>query len=443
MLRLIRVLRNKLAPVHKIPAEILSLIPDFWIGESDPNLIAMTHVCHAWREILTSRSSLWTSLDCENAEKTRAYLERSKSSPIDLSLYRDEGLLPGDPLFEIDPRNVNRLKSLEFQGSPESLGDIAPQLSYPAPLLENLAIEIDCSFQPERYPTIAATLFGGDLSSLRELCLHCVRTELPWRNMVNLTSFTLAFAPPEGISTTQLLDFFECASYLREVKLHSIPLARSERDQRVVSLTRLKRLAVSGRQPTSPLIGHLSIPVGATLESEIEMHPRIEDHLPKSLGNLKNLSNFTKLCLVLKERRWEIQFIGPKGQVRVASDGPQVDMSGLVVEFLSSFDTSAVERLEVINSNPLTYDLAYRLLLPMKTLDALAISGSETLPPIISALNPDLNPQNALICSNLEEFVLRTNGGRGLDVKSVMEMRVVRASRGAKLESVRILGGGE
>ncbi|KAF9789163.1 hypothetical protein BJ322DRAFT_992374, partial [Thelephora terrestris] len=79
----IRSLRNTLAPINKIPDEILALIPDYyWYNFERPGPIALTHVCRTWREVFTSRSSLWTHLDCKYPEQTRAYLERSKSSPL-------------------------------------------------------------------------------------------------------------------------------------------------------------------------------------------------------------------------------------------------------------------------------------------------------------------------------------------------------------------------
>lgn len=171
-----------------------------------------------------SRSSLWTYFDCQNADKTHTYLERSKSSPIDLSLCRVSPLLSSDPIFAINPSTLRRLKSLQVQASPESLKDITAQLSQPAPLLETLTLEVDGSTRLVHYPMIPATLFNGDLSPLRQLFLHRIRTALPWRNMVNLTTFTLRFVPPGEISTTQLLDFFENAPNLCKVAISSMSL---------------------------------------------------------------------------------------------------------------------------------------------------------------------------------------------------------------------------
>lgn len=259
-------------------------------------------------------------------------------------------LLPEDPLFKIDFPAVQRLRSLGIQASPKILEDITPQLSHSAPLLESLEVGSDCGLRPSLYPVVSTTLFGGDLSSLRQLYLHHVCTESPWRNMVNqLTSFTLCFAPPNAISTTQLLGFFESAPYLRKIKLRSSPFTHDTLTNRVVSLVRLKMLTIPGRLQTSPLIGHLSIPVGASLEIYIESHTRIEGHLPRSLDNLKNLFNFTRLLLCVRGWYREIRLTGPNGDIRVVSAASNVDTPDLVHDFLVRFDTSTVERLEVIN----------------------------------------------------------------------------------------------
>ncbi|KAF9650820.1 hypothetical protein BDM02DRAFT_3092410, partial [Thelephora ganbajun] len=80
---LFRSTKNTFAPINRIPPDVLSLIPDYWerqdMGE---DLIALTHVCRDWREIFTSRPSLWTHLACADADKTRLYIERSRFLPL-------------------------------------------------------------------------------------------------------------------------------------------------------------------------------------------------------------------------------------------------------------------------------------------------------------------------------------------------------------------------
>jgi len=142
-------------------------------------MIVVTHVCRTWREVFTSQSSLWTDLDCMDLNKTRTYIERSKSSPIKLSLYREEGLPPCDPFIEIIPHAIRRLKSLSVTGTRGNLQDITAHLSHPAPLLQDVSIYGSCEFQQVRNPVLTPALFNGDLSPLRKLCLGSFTLSYP------------------------------------------------------------------------------------------------------------------------------------------------------------------------------------------------------------------------------------------------------------------------
>ena len=72
VLSLIRSVKNKLAPISRIPGAVLSLIPNYWERQyidTDKDLVTLTHVCRGWREVFTSHPSLWTRLDFTNIEK--------------------------------------------------------------------------------------------------------------------------------------------------------------------------------------------------------------------------------------------------------------------------------------------------------------------------------------------------------------------------------------
>jgi hypothetical protein len=201
ILHLIRLWRNRVAPVNRIPSEILALIPDFWnkyYDGRDRDLVALTHVCRAWREVFISRSSLWTNLDCENKDQARVYLERSKSLPINLSLRLDDRLPFPPSLLQDHPPRYWTTQIPVHRGTAGNLQDIAGHLSRPAPLLEKLSIRGYYHDGSHLNPVLTPALFNGDLSSLRSLRLESVRTKLPWRNMVNLTSLKLFLTSPGG-----------------------------------------------------------------------------------------------------------------------------------------------------------------------------------------------------------------------------------------------------
>jgi hypothetical protein len=223
---------------------------------------------------------------------------------------------------------------------------------------------------PQHYPVLASTIFNGDLSSLRALRLESVRTELPWRNMVNLTSFTLYFASAGDVG--KLLDFFESAPRLRKIDLFHVTLISGGENGRLVSLDHLKRMDIVDCGPTSILLDHLVIPVGAKLTMELDSGAFIiEEHIPRSLDNLKNLSSLTEIHLDLDGSYPSIRLSGPNGQLHIMAG--HIDTS-LLFGSLARFDTSKAERLIITSSSPLSRDPPYRALLLMKNLRTLMLS---------------------------------------------------------------------
>jgi len=400
------------------------------------DVIALTHVCRAWREIFTSRSSLWTDFDCADVDKTRVYFERSKSSPIiNLSLDRGEHIFPDDPFLEIVPRALHRLKSLSIRGTLKNLQDITAHLFLPAPHLEHLSIDCGCKPGSGRNPVLTNALFSGDLSSLRTLHLRCVRTELPWRNMSNLTSFTLGYTFSGEVSVKQLVDFFEGAPRLRRIELTSATPTSGAENCRSVSLACLKRMDIYGSGPSSLLFDHLLIPVGAKLTIHGDSHnSTIKDYLPRSLDNFRNLSNFTEVHLYAKPHRPRMRFSGPNGKVGIV---PHITTTWWVLGALAKFDTSKTERLEIVGGDPPFMDFFHQALLPMTDLRTLTLSRVRSPHIFLSFLGPDVGPSGVLVCPKLEELVLRIDG-QTFDIIYVIIMAAARASRGAKLKSVKI-----
>jgi hypothetical protein len=386
---------------------------------------------------------LWTDFDCGelNADKARTYLERSKPSPIDVSLYEGCDLSLHGSFLQIIPHATDRLKSLGIEATQETLQDITAHLSRPAPLLEELFIDCGCKIMPHLNPTLTATLFNGDLSSLCSLTLKSVRTELPWRGMTNLTSFVLADTSPRDIPIGRFLDFFESAPHLRKIKLLVATPISGAQNGRLVSLVCLKWMEINGSEPPSFLLDHLIIPVGAKLQTEgTSRGPLIETLLPRSLDNLRNLPNFTNIRLLIHKCYTQVQFIGPNGGVCMVPETRRVDTTCLALESLARFDTSKTERLEINRGNSPSSDPPYQALLPMRDLRTLTLSHCTSPDIFIHALDPDTSPSGAVVCPKLEELVLVLRlDGETFDIKNVIEMAATRASRGAKLKSVRIV----
>ena len=397
-------------------------------------MIALTHVCRGWRKIFTSRSALWTNIDCENADKTLIYLNRSRASPISVRLERDESLSPDDPFIQAIPRIITRLKSMSIHATPGNLQEVIAQLSHSAPLLESLTIEAKCESPPQHCPMIMPTLFDGDLSSLRELHLQCILTTLPWRNMVNLTSFTLAYVSSDQSPVRCLLDFFQSAPRLCQIKLQFAASTFGAQRGRLVSLECLKRMDIIGSSP-SLLLGHLLVPADAKLV--IHMDSRRSLHLPGSLDFLAEFSRFG-IRLYVRDLYPSMQFVAPNCKISIVPATPRASTTCRVLESLAQFDPSKIERLGLADGDLTSqHGRDFGRALPKITnLRSITISRCRNLSGFIPFLGHD-------VCPKLEEFVLGPSvNGEKLNIRSLIGLVARRASRKEKFKSVRIVTSG-
>ena len=131
----------------------------------DENLIGMTHVCQGWRNVLIGYPLLWTRLNCVDRDKTRVYLKRSKSSPLEVSLHEFVTWNHRVGAFFLVAPHIGRIDSLTVEGGEFLLQNLTKYFSCPTPLLRNLSIDLKC--KPP--PALSAVLFNGDLSSLYAL----------------------------------------------------------------------------------------------------------------------------------------------------------------------------------------------------------------------------------------------------------------------------------
>ena len=382
-----------------------------------------------------SCSSLWSNLACADEDKTRVYLERSRSSPINLLLWRRFDVPPLDPFLQIIPQAIGRLKSLFVKVKPEELQAIAGHLSHSAPLLERL--DVDGAFQilSGRRCVLPSTIFGGDLSSLRELNLDTVLTELPWRNMANLTSFTWRSNLVDDFTIGQLLDFLETAPRLRKIYFNFATLVSGGENGRLISLDHLERMGVIECGPTSILFDHLVIPVGAKLKIQ---HSVIEDQIPRLLENLKNLSDFTEVH-ICDNVRPHLRLRGPNGRALMDVGAIDVDTTNLFFESLARFDASKTEQLKIDSCIFPSGDILHRTLLPLENLRTLILVQRGDLCLLVDTLNPNKSRSRKVVCPSLEEFIFKFYPNK-VETRGVMKMAAARASRGAKLRTVVAVG---
>ena len=450
VLSLVRSLKNTFALANKIPLDVLIMIPGYW-GDSDrdQNLIALSHVCRGWREIFTSCPSLWARLDCTNVEKTRVYIERSRSFPLEVHI--------GDSLEEsshLVVPHIGRLKTLYVYTTTTSFSPVLVRhFSCRLPLLEKLSIVSVWHY----LPPLPDELFEGDLSSLRELSLDGVLPPLPRKDMSNLTTLTLRCMPKVKSLLTQLLNFFESAPRIRYIHLYDSILGSSDAPaERVVSLPRLKKLKIVARPEHSTLLNHLSIPAGASLTLEFSFSGNespIQSYLPKSSDSLLNLSHITTVSLCFGPDRRFLRLHGPSGELRVLGNwerGENVTHAG-VNQFLQSlgrFDLSGCRWLaiqwcsiEPHSTSSIVGCAVYKTLNSLEDLCSLTLIQCSNLLFILT-LTPNTNPSTIVLCPKLKEITLYIEGPDDLQVDELLQMAEERASRGAKLSVITIVSTG-
>jgi len=427
------------------------MIPTYWEGnERDGNLIRLTHVCRGWRELFTSRPSLWTHLDFKSVEKTKVYIERSKSSPLEFYPRLTQSTLRREEALALAIPHIGRLGALCVQANPpQLLPSLVKHFSCPLPFLRILKINVAPPVLPEE-------LFNGDLSSLRELSLGGVITQLPWRGLLNLTMFNFRRVPGYSILLIHLLNFLESAPRLRYVILHnSIPNPDGDVVEKMVSLTHLKELSIITEQPHSALLGHLSIPAGALVRLEFSfsgLESPIPSYLPNPRGTLHNLAHTTAVNLYFSPEQKSLRLTGPSGELYILGNwkrGDHKPRSG-IGRFLSSLDQFDVSRTRwlavtgcIYRPNMLQIETwhIYKALCPMDDLRTLTLTQCNNLHFII-VLNPTKNPSNSVLCPKLEEIVFYIEHSDHLRIKELLSMAEERASRGSKLPAITIVSAG-
>ena len=414
-------MKNSFAPINRIPPEVLSLLPDYNnnIYAADRELITLTHVCRGWRDTFISHSSLWIKLDHPNVEKTHTYIQCSKSSLLEVCLKNDKDNID-ERLFLVTP-HIHRIKSLTIYGD--------------APVLD-------------------IALSDGDLSSLRELSLTGVITRIPWKNLADLTTFILESCRPGRDFVTQLLDFFENAPLLHTVMLKdSIPDSSNAPPGRIVPLPHLVRLTMTMGPAHSILLNHLCIPIGVSLTLYFGFRGEgspLQDCLPATFANLRNLSHITVINLRFIVTNKSIRMNGPSGELYFYAMNWSTSAFTLDSRILCSLDRSillttrrlAVSKYEHPRPAEVEKCPVFHTLFSMDSLHTLVLNKCHNLL-FILALNPEENSSKLVACPNLEKLIFYIQSQDQFHTESLVSMVKEQALRDAKLSLVKIvcLGG--
>ena len=379
-----------------------------------------------------------------DVDKTRTYIQRSQSTPLEIYLGKDQRSSYLDDAVSLVIPHIHRLKSLTIQA--DIIPGVLSDFHCPAPLLETL----DINLSGRLAPVLDGALFGGDLSSLRELYLGRDITYIPWKNLANLRVFSLISSPP-GHEVTQLLDFFESAPLLHTISLmDSIPKASDAPPERIVPLRHLTTLTILADSPHYVLLNHLSIPTGVSLtlvfSYDGEESPLL-GYLPERSPNLGNLTHITAVNLCFRWLQKFIRLSGPSGSLRLLADtidertesstvDPRI-LHSLGPSILSTTQKLTMSEYECPNRDEDEECPVFRVLSSANGLRTLTLIQCNNLP-FIQALDPKENPSELMLCPNLEKFVIYKSPRHYYYTERLLNMVKNRACREARLSSIVI-----
>ncbi|KAG2015325.1 hypothetical protein CC2G_008608 [Coprinopsis cinerea AmutBmut pab1-1] len=197
-MRLLRFERNKLSPVSRLPAEVLSEIfvwrasptekPRMWVP-------SITHVCASWREIALNFPPLWSTIHgpAQNMGPSwlATFLERSKGAPLSIHSQIDD--FPNQDEAAISRvrhilantlKETHRLRHVFLSGDlslPWRRNGISAFLVYrmtsPAPLLTKITVHNSLSYR--RGIVLPSPFLAGHAPCLKEATFSdCLPTNL-------------------------------------------------------------------------------------------------------------------------------------------------------------------------------------------------------------------------------------------------------------------------
>ena len=232
VLRKARNIKNYFAPINQLLPETLTLAATFFPAERD--LLNATAVCQRWRTTLLSFPRLWRNAGGSLSE-LEAYLERSKSVPIKVSLSSPQ------LVTSIIPHTFRLVALTVFVDGSSGLEEITEHLRDPIPTLRSLEI---CGkhFELEslKYPS---GLYEGLFQHLNMIFLPVIPSFRGPQTFPHITELSLYANALHCAPLTNLLDTLERLPGLVKVSVGFQSSWWPETDfPRIVTLPRVQEM---------------------------------------------------------------------------------------------------------------------------------------------------------------------------------------------------------
>ncbi|KAF5325119.1 hypothetical protein D9619_010032 [Psilocybe cf. subviscida] len=300
-IRVLKTRRNELAPVAKIPDEILQQILIILRDSthSDPqDWHQVTHICRYWRRVAVGSPLLWTRLHHTPPTLIRLMLQRSQGAPLEVVVthWTDKHSIR---VFTIILHELKLIRALTLTYMPPSFPDTIHNIlaglgrdQTQASLLESLAIHSQPSYGPPHASVKAVTDAFRTTGLLRRLTLSSGYHHWSMFPIPSLTHLHLAGESLGEVEGTRFIEAMRQMQNLETLKIswetlnirHFPPTPRPQ----PIQLPCLRRLEICNG-PQVALESFLSL----------MMHPKLHQLDIDPYHSGINISTLTKSVLSL------------------------------------------------------------------------------------------------------------------------------------------------
>ncbi|KAJ7149646.1 hypothetical protein C8R46DRAFT_1198654 [Mycena filopes] len=246
---LLKARRNSIAPICRLPNELLARIITIYAIESETLFDlgwakVVTIVCQRWYAVARAEQSLWSFIDIGYGGRWGRFyrqLERSGVAPLTIKIPHCNSRYYIDIVLDHSPR----IAALDLSGETQHILHFLAELpNHNFPMLASLGLEAKqqgVRDPPGLVADLPAIVLDGSMPKLKELKLTLIN--LPWRSVRGLESLSLTKSNDSGAPVLQTLDMLfsmlELCPQLQTLKLEEVIPNELDYDGPQISLPNL------------------------------------------------------------------------------------------------------------------------------------------------------------------------------------------------------------
>ncbi|KAJ7149649.1 hypothetical protein C8R46DRAFT_1358718 [Mycena filopes] len=229
---LLKAQRNSIAPISRLPNELLARIITIYAVESETLFDlgwakVVTHVCQRWYAVARAEQSLWSFIDIGYGGRWGRFyrqLDRSGVAPLTIKIPHCNSPYYIDIVLD----HSARIAALDLSGETQHIHHFLAELpNHRFPMLVSLGLDAKqqgVTDPPGLVADLPAIVLDGSMPKLKELKLALIN--LPWRSVRGLESLSLTKCNDSGGSALQTFDMLfsmlELCPQLKTLKLEEV-----------------------------------------------------------------------------------------------------------------------------------------------------------------------------------------------------------------------------